>query len=59
MSTAAVPPRPRASTPIALWAVLGVTLLLLQAVVRPTLIAVDPFVTGRGLSPLEWAVFLF
>jgi hypothetical protein len=38
------------------WGVLGVVLLLLQAVIKLTLIAVDPFVTGRGLTPFEWAV---
>ncbi len=53
MSEATVPPQ-SASTPIAVWAVLGVALLLVQAVIRLTLIAIDPFVTGRGLSPLEW-----
>lgn len=56
MSDAAVPRRSSASPLIAAWGVLGVALLLLQAVVRLTVIAIDPFVTGRGLTPLEWAV---
>jgi hypothetical protein len=36
--------------------VLGVALLLVQAVVKLTLVAIDPFVTGRGLTPFESAV---
>ena len=56
MSQAAVPPRSSASTLVAAWGVLGVALLLVQAVVKLTLVAIDPFVTGRGLTPFEWAV---
>jgi hypothetical protein len=56
MDSGTVPPRTGASRLVASWAVLGVTLLLAQAVIKLGLVAVDPFVTGRGLSPFESAV---
>ena len=56
MTEAAVPPPSSARALIAVWGVLGVALLLLQAVVKLTLVAMDPFVTGRGLTPIEWGV---
>jgi hypothetical protein len=56
MSDDAVPPGSSASTLVAAWGVVGVALLLLQAVVKLTVVAIDPFVTGRGLTPFEWAV---
>lgn len=56
MDSGTVPPRARPSRLIALWAVFGVTLLLGQAVIKLGLVAVDPFVTGRGLTPFESAV---
>lgn len=56
MDSGSVPPRARASRLVAVWAVLGVAVLLLQAVIRLGLVAVDPFVTGRGLSPFETSV---
>jgi hypothetical protein len=55
MVSVAVPPRAGASRFVATWAVFGVALLLLQAVIKLGLVAVDPFVTGRGLSPFESA----
>jgi hypothetical protein len=49
-------PRRTPSRWIAAWGVLGVALLLVQAVVKLALVAVDPFVTGRGLTVFESAV---
>ena len=47
----------RAVSPlVAYWGVLGVALLLTQAIVRLSLVAVDPFVSGRGLTGFETAV---
>jgi hypothetical protein len=43
---------------VATWGVIGVALLLSQAVVRLTLVAIDPFVHGTGLTPIESAVCL-
>ena len=56
MSEATVPPRSSTRALVAAWGVLGVALVLVQAVVKLTIVAVDPFVTGRGLTPIEWAV---
>jgi hypothetical protein len=55
MDAGSVPPRP-ISRLVAWWGVLGVALLLIQAVVRLTAVAVDPFVSGRGLTVFEAAV---
>ena len=55
MDSGAVPPR-APSRLIATWGVVGVALLLTQAVVRLGFVAADPFVTGRGLTPFETAV---
>jgi hypothetical protein len=41
---------------VAYWGVLGVALLLVQALARLAVVAVDPFVSGRGLSAFETAV---
>ncbi|HEX6277538.1 MAG TPA: hypothetical protein VFZ53_31055 [Polyangiaceae bacterium] len=49
------PPR-AASRLVAWWGVLGVALLLAQALVRLAIVAADPFVSGRGLTPFESAV---
>lgn len=38
------------------WAIAGVVLLLVQALIKLGLVAVDPFVSGRGLTPLEGSV---
>lgn len=55
MQAVTAPPR-SPSRLVAAWGVLGVALLLTQALVRMTLVAIDPFVTGRGLTPFESAV---
>jgi hypothetical protein len=50
-------PRPLTSSRlVAWWAVLGVVLMLLQAVIKLGIVAADPFVSGSGLTPLESAV---
>jgi hypothetical protein len=50
-------PRPFASSRlVATWGVLGVVLLLVQAIVKLGIVAADPFVNGSGLTPLESAV---
>jgi hypothetical protein len=51
-------PRRAPSRLVATWGVGGVALLLTQAVVRLSIVAVDPFVTGRGLTPFESGVCL-
>jgi len=51
-------PTPPHSRGVAIWGVLGVGLLLLQAVVRLTPIALEPFVHGAGLTPLQAAIYV-
>jgi hypothetical protein len=46
-------PRRDPSRLVAAWGIVGVALLLAQAVVRLFGVAVDPFVSGRGLTPFE------
>ena len=41
---------------VATWGVLGVALLLTQAIVRLSIVALDPFVSGRGLTAFETTV---
>src|SRR5215203_4437653 len=55
MHAVAAPPR-SPSRLVAAWGVLGVALLLTQALVRLSIVAIDPFVTGRGLTAFESAV---
>jgi hypothetical protein len=56
MDSGTVPPRARASRLVAAWAVFGVAILLVQAVIKLGLVAVDPFLSGRGLSAFESTV---
>ena len=50
-------PRPLASSRLVVWwAVLGVVLMLLQAIIKLGIVAAAPFVSGSGLTPLESAV---
>jgi hypothetical protein len=57
MSIGDVPLVPKAPARlVATWGVLGVVLLLLQAVVKLGIVAAAPFVSGSGLTPLESAV---
>jgi len=55
MPDASAPSR-KPSRAVAVWGVLGVGLLLLQAVVRLTPIALEPFLHG-GLTPLQAVVY--
>jgi len=55
MDAVSVSPR-SPSAAIATWGVLGVALLLTQALVRLSVVAVDPFVSGRGLTAFETVV---
>jgi hypothetical protein len=50
-------PRPLASSRLVVWwAVLGVVLMLLQAIIKLGIVAAAPFVSGSGLTSLESAV---
>lgn len=50
------PPRSPAAVSIAIWGVLGVTAVLVSAIVRLTPLALEPLQTG--MTPLQWALYV-
>lgn len=50
------PPRTPAALLIAGWGVVGVTAVLVSAIVRLTPLAIEPLQTG--MTPLQWALYL-